>query len=783
MEKLKDSGRIEKLKAEMLEEPRFASIEQARIITRVYKENEGLSIPLKRALALKTCLEELEIGVKPEELIVGNRSKGVRAGIVFPESGLRWVNEEFETLPTREQDKFQVHPEDIEEFRKEIYPYWHGRSMEDVISGEYGPEIAAMSKVVKINQKDHAQGHICPDVKLWLEEGPSGLIEKAKESAARHPENPDFYQAVILVLQGAQTFMHRYARLLEKTARENPEYEADLKELARICDDLALRPARTFHEALQSLWFLFTILHMESNASSFSPGRMDQYLWPYYKKDIDEGRLTRQQVLELIEALWLKFNQIVYLRNAHSAKYFAGFPIGFNIAVGGEDENGNDTYNDLSLLFLDAQYDLGLPQPNLSVRLNRNSSRELMQSAIEVVARGSGMPQFFNDEAIIKPLEAIGIEEKDARNYAIVGCVELTTQGNNLGWSDAAMFNLNKALELALNHGKCLLSGEQIGPDYGGLEEYETFEDLEEAFRKTVDYFIDEMMKAEVVVEKAHQKCLPTAFLSSVIDDCLDKGLDVTAGGARYNLSGIQMIQAANLADSFAAIKELVYDKKLIGKKELMEALQNNFEGKEGRIIQTMLLKKAPKYGNDVEWTDDLGSKWAEYFRSRMKDYTNYRGGPYHTGMYTVSAHVPMGENLGAGADGRKAREPLADGGMSPVYGRDLEGPTAVLKSVSRLHNDCTTNGGLLNMKFLPEFFKTQTGRDKFENFLRAFVDLKIPHIQFNVVRREDLLDAKAHPERHQSLTVRVAGYTAYFVELAGKLQDEIIERTSYADI
>lgn len=782
MKDLKKTERIDILKDKMLAEPRYASIEQARIITRVYKENEDKSTVLKRALSLKAALEELEIAVQPEELIVGNRTKGVRAGVVFPESGLKWINEEFETLPTRPQDKFQVREEDIREFREEIYPYWHGRSMEDVISQNYGPEISAMAKVVKINQKDHAQGHICPDTKLWLELGPAGLAEKARRAKEQHPENPEFYDAVILVMEGARTFMRRYARLLEKTAAENEAYRDDLLDLADICEALADRGAQTFHEAVQSLWFLFTILHMESNASSFSPGRMDQYLWPYYEKDIREGRLTEQKALEILEALWLKFNQIVYLRNQHSAKYFAGFPIGFNIAIGGVDEEGNDTYNDLSLLLLKAQYDLGLPQPNLSVRLNRNTSRELLQDAIQVVAKGSGMPQFFNDEAIIHTMvEDLGVDEKDARDYAIVGCVELTTHGNNLGWSDAAMFNLNKALELAMNHGKCLLTGEQIGPDFGGIEEFETFEELEEAFRKTIDHFIDEMMKAEVVVEKAHQDCLPTAFLSAVIDDCLDKGLDVTAGGAKYNLSGIQMIQVANLADSLAAIKELVYDEKRISREELKQALADNFEGHE--ITQTMLLKRAPKYGNDIQWVDDLGAKWAGYFRERMKDYTNYRGGPYHTGMYTVSAHVPMGENVGASADGRKAKEPLADGGMSPVYGRDMTGPTAVLKSVSRMDDSFTTNGGLLNMKFLPEFFRTQTGRDKFEHFLRAFVDLEIPHIQFNVVNREDLIDAQIHPERHQSLTVRVAGYTAYFTELAGKLQDEIIERTSYADI
>lgn len=655
--------------------------------------------------------------------------------------------------------------------------------MEDVIKHHGGQEIQSIAKVVKINQKDHAQGHICPDSALWLKMGPLGLMNQAQEKLKTCEESQkEFYECVVLVMQGACTFMKRYHDMIMENIDEVEEpYQQSLRTVANNCLNLTKRPPETFHEAVQSLWFLFVLLHMESNASSFSPGRMDQYLYPYYQKDIESGKISMEDALDILECLWLKFNQIVYLRNQNSAKYFAGFPIGFNIAIGGEDENGNDTYNELSLLCLQCQYDLGLPQPNLSVRLNRNSSHELMQKAIEVVSKGSGMPQFFNDEAIIHALMELGIEKKDALNYAIVGCVELTTHGNNLGWSDAAMFNLNKALELTLNHGKCLLTDEQIGLNLGGLDTYQTFEDLEKAFQQQIDYFIDKMMQCEVIVEKAHQDCLPTAFLSSVIDDCLENGLDVTKGGAKYNLSGIQMIQIANLADSLAAMKQLVYDDQVIDAKELLAALQSDFKGYE--IIQTMLLNKVPKYGNDVEWVDRLGAKWAEYFRSRMKDYTNYRGGPYHTGMYTVSAHVPMGENVGASPDGRNALTPLADGGMSPVYGRDLKGPTAVLKSVSRLNNTLTTNGGLLNMKFLPEFFETKNGMNKFENFLRAFVDLKVPHIQFNVVRREDLEDAQIRPQLHKSLTIRVAGYTAYFVELAHKLQDEIIERTTYDNI
>ena len=770
-----ETERIRHLKEKMFAEERYASIEQARIITRVYQENEDKSIPMKRALSLKASLEEIEIAVDPEELIVGNRTKGVRAGVVFPESGSRWVDREFETLPTRPQDRFQVRQEDIDIFRREIFPYWQNRSLEDGIRNAYGKEIDAIAKVVKINQKDHAQGHICPDVAMWLQKGPHGLKEEAEAHLKTCREDQkEFYTCMCIVLDGAMAFMRRYYDLIMSS---HPSEEQ--KETAMICLHLSERPAETFHEALQSMWFLFVILQMESNASSFSPGRADRYLYPYYEHDLKNGTLTRDKALELLECLYLKFNQIVYMRNAGSAKYFAGFPIGFNIAIGGVDEDGNDTYNDLSMLFLDAQYDLGLPQPNLSVRLNEHSSHELMQKAISVVARGSGMPQFFNDKAIIKTIvNDLGISEKDARDYAIVGCVELTTQGNNLGWSDAAMFNLNKALELTMNHGVDLLTGEKIGPDYGGLDTYETYEELEKSFAKMIDYYIDRMMEAEKVVEAAHQKYLPTAFLSCVVNDCMEKGLDVTKGGAHYNLSGIQMIQAANLADSLAVLKKLVYTDHKISREEMLAALRDNYEGHE--ITLAMVRNKCPKYGNDVKWVDELGAKWCTYFREKLKNYRNPRGGLYHTGMYTVSAHVPMGENVGASPDGRKAKEPLADGGLSAAYGRDENGPTALLKSVSRLPDSCTTNGGLLNMKFLPSFFATEKGREDFEKFLRAFVQLEIPHIQFNVVRREDLLDAKAHPERHRSLTVRVAGYTAYFVELAGKLQDEIIARTSY---
>ncbi|MCI8852627.1 MAG: formate C-acetyltransferase/glycerol dehydratase family glycyl radical enzyme [Lachnospiraceae bacterium] len=773
------SDRIGRLKAEMLEEPRYASIEQARIVTESYKETEGDPRCIQRAKALKAALEKIQIRIEPEERIVGNRTAGVRGGVVFPETGASWVDREFETLPTRPQDKFQVRQEDIEEFRRDIMPYWKGRSLEDQVREAVGPKVDAISKAVKINQKDHSQGHICPNTKKWLQLGPAGIRDEAEKHLSQADEKQkDFYRSVILSMEGAMAFMERYAvlaeELYEKHGTEN------LAEAVRVCRKLASAPAETYHEALQSTWFLYVILQMEGNASSFSPGRMDQYLYPYYAYSQSQG-MTLEDALELTECLWLKFNQLVYLRNSNSARYFAGFPIGFNVAIGGQKEDGSDASNELSYLFLQAQAHLLLPQPNLSLRIYKDSPRELLEAASRVIGKGSGMPQVFNDEAVIPALESHGVSHEDAMNYAIVGCVELTTHGNALAWSDAAMFNLLKVLELTLNHGVDMLTGAKTGLDLGDLTTYETFEDLEAAYAKQIDYFSDYMVECVTQVEGMHEKLLPTPFLSAVIDDCLAKGQDVTQGGAHYNFAGVQAIQVANLADSLAAIKSLVYDQKKLSREELLHALVTNFQ--DAPLVRAMLLNKVPKYGNDVDWVDQLGVKWVNYFADRLKKYKNGRGGIYQMGLYTVSAHVPMGQNVGASADGRYARDPLADGGVSAMYGRDEAGPTALLQSVAKLPFSKASNGTLLNMKFLPQFFKTETGIHKFTELLRSVCRLGISHIQFNVLNEKDLRSAQKTPEQYRSLTVRVAGYTAYFTELAPDLQEEIIARTSYESL
>lgn len=780
LKELEMAPRIMRLKSKALVKERFVSIEQAKIITACYKENEKEPIAKKRALSCLEACKKIEIALDPDELIVGNRTKESRAGVIFPEGGITWVEREIDDLMTRKQDRFTVRPEDRACFFEEILEYWRGKTLEDRVEEEAGEEIASMKQVVKINQTDHAQGHICPNSKEWLEKGPAGLKAEVQEKLKECTDDKKrlFYECVSLCMDGAITFMLRYSSLAWEMAKSyEGERRTGLLKIAENCRNLASRPAEGYHEALQSVWFLFVLLHLESNASSFSPGRMDQTLLPYYERSRKQG-MSQEEALELTECLWLKFNQVVYLRNEMGARYFAGFPIGFNLAIGGQKEDGTDATNDLSFLFLKAQSHIRLPQPNLSVRLHKNSPKELLREVTRVIALGGGMPQIFNDESIIPALERQGVEHEDAMDYAVVGCVELTTQGNNLGWSDAAMFNMVKALELALNNGVCLLTGKQVGPQTGYLADFDTYEEFEAAFKKQVDYFIEKMMPVTFIVDRIHSEVLPSAFLSSVIDDCIINGVDVTAGGAKYNFSGIQLIQVANIADSLAAVKALVFDEQLVDKQTLLTALQTDFEGQE--VLRKLLLERAPKYGNDIDWVDQLAVKWHKYFAECLATYRNVRGGRVQTGLYTVSAHVPMGLNIGATPDGRKALSPLADGGVSAVYGRDKLGPTALVNSVSKLHMELGSNGTLLNMKFLPEFFDTETGIENFCALLQTIVELKINHCQINVVRREDLIAAKEAPEQFSGLTIRVAGYTAFFVELADDLQDEIIARTAF---
>ena len=781
--------RLNRTKKRLLENEREIDVERARYATTSYQASEGQPMPIRRAKSLLHLVRHTSIAIHPDELFVGNRSLRPRMGVIAPEGAVNWVDGELEILPTRPQDRFNVRPDQIRELREEIFPYWRGKTLEDTVAARVPDEVqrAVRAKIFKLNQTDHAQGHILPDVQGWLRLGVCGLRDRVRTARNRAApltaEQRTFYDAALIALQAAQEFIARYADLarhrITQTASETRKQE--LARIAATCDWLAENPARDFRGALQAVWFLFVLLQIESNASSFSPGRLDQYALPFLRRDLASGKLTLPQAQELLEHLWLKFNEIVLLRSSASARYFAGFPIGFNIVVGGQLAGGDDAANVLSYMCLRAQAALGMTQPNLSIRIHRNSPQEFLLAASFVISKGSGMPQVFNDEVIVPGQINRGIAPADALNYAVVGCVELSTPGKSLGWSDSSMFNVTRVLEITLFGGQDPSSGQQIGPPTPPLTEMNSFDELQAAYDEQLAHFVPLMVRGCNVVDAIHAEMLPSPFLSLVIDDCIARGQDVTAGGARYNFSGPQGVQIANVGDSLAAVRQTVFEEKWLTAGELLAALRANYDGRES--LRQRLINNTPKYGNDDDRVDGLAKKWANRYSELVAQHPTIRGGVYQPGFYTVSAHVPMGANVGATPDGRRAGEPLADGGLSPMAGRDQKGPTAMLRSVSKIDLELASNGTLLNMKFLPAFFQGRQALEKFVSLLRAFCELWIPHVQFNVISSTTLRQAQARPDKHRHLVVRVAGYSAYFVELDRELQEEIIRRTEFANI
>jgi formate C-acetyltransferase len=781
--------RAARIKSRLIENERQIDVERARFATEIYRATEGEPMVIRRAKMLLHLVRHMSITIHPDEMIVGNRSLLPRMGVIAPEGAVDWIDQELEILPTRPQDRFSITAEQMRELREEIFPYWRGQTLEDTVAARVPEDVrlAVSGKAFSLNQTDHAQGHILPDVEIWLRLGIAGLRAKVIASRQR-PEvqneaQQQYYEASLIVLQAAGEFITRYADLATQLAKETDDEtrRTELRCISSICRHLAEQPAGTFYEALQATWYLFVLLQIESNASSFSPGRFDQYMLPFLQQDLQSGQLTLNKAQELLEYLWLKFNEIVLLRSSSSARYFAGFPIGFNLVVGGQLADGADATNLLSYMCLRAQADLGLTQPNLSIRIHQNSPDDFLQAASFVISQGSGMPQVFNDEVIIPGQLNRGIAPADAMNYAVVGCVELSTPGKSLGWSDASMFNLTRVLELTMFGGRDPHSGEQIGLETPTLDDMQSFTDLEAAYNQQLAHFIKLMVKGCNVVDSIHAEICPSPFLSLVINDCIEQGLDVTAGGARYNFSGVQGVQIANVADSLAAVKQAVFDKQWLPAKELLTALRDDFAGQE--VLRQRLINRVPKYGNDDDRVDQHAQKWGDRYSELVEQNPTIRGGVYQPGFYTVSAHVPMGANVGATPDGRFAGSPLADGGLSPTAGRDKRGATAALNSVSKLNLKLASNGTLLNMKFLPMFFEGDKALRKFTLLLRGFCQLHIPHVQFNVVSAAVLRLAQANPEAYRSLVVRVAGYSAYFTELDKELQDEIIRRTEFYDV
>ena len=762
------TNRTQRLKDRLFANPREISLERALLYTASHKQTEGEPVMIRRAKATAWVLDHVQISIRDDELIAGNRTIKPRAGIMSPEMDPYWLLKELDQFPTRPQDRFNISEEDKRIYREVLFPYWENRSMKDFINAQMTDEVkaAVSTQIFSVNQTDKGQGHIIIDYPRLLENGLAALVAEMKAVSQRHPQN-NFYQAVLILLEASQRHILRYAALADDMAAVcgDEQRRKELETIADISRHNAVHRPEDFWQACQLFWYMNIILQYESNASSISLGRFDQYMLPYYQASLNRGQ-DPQFLQELLESLWVKCNDIVLLRSTSSARYFAGFPTGYTALLGGLTETGRSAVNILSFLSLDAYQNVRLPQPNLGVRVNELIDRPFLRKTAETIRLGTGIPQIFNDEVVIPAFLNRGVSLEDARDYSVVGCVELSIPGRTYGLHDIAMFNLLKVMEIVM------LENES-NPDI-------TWDGLINQIRDKIRYYIKLMVEGSNICDIGHRDWAPVPLLSSFIEDCVQHGQDITEGGARYNFSGVQGIGIANLSDSLHALKGMVFEQKRLSFAELIAVLKANFQTPEGEKIRARLINRFEKYGNDIDEVDNISADLLRFYCKEVERYQNPRGGHFTPGSYTVSAHVPLGSVVGATPDGRLAGEQLADGGLSPMLGQDVQGPTAVLKSVSKLDNFLLSNGTLLNVKFTPATLAGDSGLNKLADFLQAFTKLKLQHIQFNVVNADTLREAQQRPQDFAGLVVRVAGYSAFFVELSQEIQDDIIRRTAH---
>ncbi|GAB2022803.1 formate C-acetyltransferase [Pseudolactococcus yaeyamensis] len=761
------SPRIKLMKDNQFKAKRQISLERALLYTESYKETEGQPTIIRRAKATAHILEHVKISIREGELLVGNRTIRPRSGILSPEMDPYWIMKEIDTIESRPQDQFEFTEADKKIYHEALYPYWSSISMKDFITSQLTDDInqALKDEVFKLNQTDKGQGHIIMDFPSILAHGVGYYIELLSKKTTDEPNNA-FFEAGLIIFKGMQAHFLRYADLAHDLAEKEQAVTRrdELLQIGELCQKLSFEKPSTFYEALQLLWMTSIVGQYESNASSLSLGRMDQYLYPFYEKSLKDGE-SAEFLYEVLGDFYVKTNDVVLLRSESSAKCFAGFPTGYTVVLGGLDEYGHASVNALSELMLDIYHEILLPQPNLSVRMNELIPRKFLLKTCETIRLGTGIPQLFNDEVCVPAFLSKGVSLDDARDYATVGCVETSIPGRTYGLHDIALFNLLRIMELSM---------------YALRDQSEvTYEELLTDIKNRISYYVDLVVRGSDIVDLGHKHYAPTPFLSVLIQDCLKNGQDVTEGGARYNFSGVQGIGEANLSDSLYVVKQLVFENQELSFSELVDAMASNYTGQYASL-QAHVIQDFDKFGNDNDEIDEIATTLFHHYAKVLSHYQNVRGGQFIPGAYTVSAHIPLGEAVGATPDGRKAQEQLADGGLSPMVGRDRLGPTAVLKSVSKLDNYLTVNGSLLNIKFQPNTLKGQQGLNKFADFLMAFTKLKIQHVQFNVQSKATLLEAQKHPEKYSGLLVRVAGYSAFFVDLNKQIQDDIIARVEH---
>ena len=829
------SNRIGMLIEDLFKNMPEIEVDRAVLLTESYKKTEDLPVVRRRALAFKHILENIPITIRRGELIVGSATKSPRSCQVFPEYSYEWLESELDTVATRSADPFYISEENKAVLRK-IYPYWKGKTTSELATAYMAPEtIKAIEHNIFTpgNYFYNGIGHFTVDYGKILKIGYKGLIKEAKEELlnsnvydADYSKKSEFLNAVIISCEAVINYAKRYAVLAMEEAEKCTDQlrRQELKVIAQNCMNVPENPARNFMEACQSFWFIQMLLQVESSGHSISPGRFDQYMYPYYKKDIEEGLITRDFAQELLDCIWVKLNDLNKVRDAASAEGFAGYSLFQNLCAGGQDENGIDATNDLSYMCIQASMHVQLPMPSFSVRVWNGTPTEFLIKCAQLTRTGVGLPAYYNDEVIIPSLMSRGLSLQEARDYNIIGCVEPQKSGMTDGWHDAAFFNMCRPLELVFSNGYD--KGELISIQTGEVEDMKTFDEFFDAYKKQMQYNIGLMVNADNAIDLAHKERCPLPYQSSMIEDCIGRGKTIQEGGAIYNFTGPQGFGIANMTDSLYAIKKLVYEEKKVTISEFKEALAKNYgrglsedaakiatedvvksladKGKKvseqqiedifkmflagiatkeerekyDRLLE--MIETVPKYGNDIPEVDMFAREVAYVYTKELEKYRNPRGGMYQAGLYPVSANVPLGQQTGATPDGRLANTPVADG-VGPASGRDVNGPTSAANSVAKLDHAIASNGTLYNQKFHPSALQGAEGLLKFVSYIRAFFDQKGMHMQFNVVSRETLLDAQAHPENYKNLVVRVAGYSALFTTLSKSLQDDIINRTEQA--
>ena len=789
---IEKSDRIERLKANLFKQMPQVEADRAVLLTQSYMQTEGEPIVTRRAKAFKNILEYLPVTIRDEELIVGSNTKRPRSCQVFPEFSFDWLESEFDTMEHRSADPFYISDE-TKKVLHEVYKYWKGKTTSELATSYLAPETkTAMEHNIFTpgNYFYNGVGHVTVKYDKVLAVGYKGILEEIRaEKAKQNVGDADFntkrafLDAAEMSCEAVITYARRYARLalemLEKETDENRKRELAI--IARNCSRVPENGASNFYEACQSFWFVQMLLQVESSGHSISPGRFDQYMYPYYKKDIESGEITKEFAQELLDCIWVKLNDLNKIRDAASAEGFAGYSLFQNLIAGGQNIYGEDATNDLSYMCLEATLHVMLPAPSMSVRVWNKSPHDFLIKAAKVTRTGVGLPAYYNDEVIIPSLLSRGLTIEDARDYGIIGCVEPQKSGKTWGWHDAAFFNMCRVLELTFSNGRDT-DGTQVGIASGDIDTFKTFDDFFEAYKKQMKYCISLLVNADNAIDVAHAERCPLPYLASMVDDCIKRGKTPEQGGAIYNFTGPQGFGIANVADSMFAIRTLVFERKKYTLHEIKDALDNNFGLDGGENAQKYAairedILSLDKYGNDDDNVDMLARKAAYTYTKQIQDFKNPRGGQFQAGLYPVSANVPLGAQTGATPDGRYAHKPVADG-VSPSAGFDTHGPTASANSVAKLDHGIASNGTLFNMKFHPSALEGDSGLESFVALVRGYFDQKGSHMQFNVVSRETLRDAQKNPDKYRSLVVRVAGYSALFTTLSKSLQDDIINRT-----